>query len=58
MKVTISSNKKIMTVRMKVNFKEPLFSRFEGTSAKMPLDLFENHPLAYIPPAPPTALWL
>lgn len=47
-----------MTVKMKVNFKEPLFSLFEGTSANMPLDLFENHPLFSIPPDAPTADWL
>ena len=41
-----------------MNFKEPLFSLFEGTSANIPLDLLENHPLAYIPPLAPTALWL
>ena len=58
LKVTINSNKKIMTVKMKVNLREPLFSLFDGTSAKIPLDLFENHPLAYIPPDAPTALWL
>ena len=45
-----------ITVIIRVNFKEPLFSLFDGTSANIPLDLLENHPLAYIPPLAPTAL--
>ena len=37
------------TVSRNVNFKEPLFYRFEGTSAKIPLDLPEKKPLASSP---------
>lgn len=34
---------------MKVNFKEPLLSLLEGTSAKMPLERPEKKPLASKP---------
>lgn len=37
---------------MKVHFSEPLLSRFEGTSAKIPLERAENKPLFSRP------LWL
>ena len=56
LKVTINSIKKRMTVNIKTSFREVLFYLFEGTSVNIPLDLFENHPLASIPPLAPTAL--
>lgn len=41
----MSSRTKRMIVMMNVHFKDPLLSRFEGTSAKIPLDLAEKKPL-------------
>lgn len=44
----ISSNTKRITANKKVSFKEVLFSRAEGTSAKIPLALPLNKPLPSI----------
>ena len=49
----MSSIKKRKIVMIKVIFRDELFSRFEGTVAKMPLDLPEKKPLSSTAP-----LWL
>lgn len=41
----MSSRAKRKTVMMKVHLREELVYRFEGTSAKIPLDLAEKSPL-------------